>query len=119
MASALPGETGNPEIASFHLNDACFFTKNTKHSLKYHLVRVEPLFIVRTIDWMHQTGPGILLSVTHTLYVNQVCHAVSRGVKDGSCPSSMAYKTGANFVGHTMYIGDAFPHLLELIPTDN
>jgi len=29
-ASALPGETGNPEIASFHLNAACFFTKNTK-----------------------------------------------------------------------------------------
>jgi len=23
-ASALPGETGNPEIASFHLNAACF-----------------------------------------------------------------------------------------------
>ena len=30
-ASALPGETGNSEIASFHLNVACFFTKNTKH----------------------------------------------------------------------------------------
>jgi len=28
-ASALPGETGNTEIASFHLNDACFFTKKT------------------------------------------------------------------------------------------
>jgi len=26
-ASALPGETGNPEIAYFHLNAACFFTK--------------------------------------------------------------------------------------------
>jgi len=26
-ASALPGESGNPEIASFHLNAACFFTK--------------------------------------------------------------------------------------------
>jgi len=27
------GETGNPEIASFHLNAALFFTKkNTKHS---------------------------------------------------------------------------------------
>ena len=32
-ASALPGQTGNPEIASFHLNVACFFhQKNTKHS---------------------------------------------------------------------------------------
>ena len=28
-ASALPGKTGNPEIASFHLNVACFYT--TKH----------------------------------------------------------------------------------------
>jgi len=26
-ASALPGKTGNPEIASFRLNAACFFTK--------------------------------------------------------------------------------------------
>jgi len=34
-AAALPGETGNPEIASFHLNAAaCFSSKNTKHSLK-------------------------------------------------------------------------------------
>ena len=56
-ASALPGETGNPEIASFHLTVACFFIKNTKHSSKYHLVRAEPPFTVKTIDWMHQTGP--------------------------------------------------------------
>jgi len=26
-ASALPGETGNPKIASFHLNVACFLPK--------------------------------------------------------------------------------------------
>jgi len=31
--SALPGETGNQEIGSFHLNAVCFRTnKNTKHS---------------------------------------------------------------------------------------
>jgi len=30
--SALPGETGNPEIASFHSNAACFFIKKHKHS---------------------------------------------------------------------------------------
>jgi len=41
-ASALPGETGNLEVASFHLNVACFSPKNTKHSLKYHLVTAEP-----------------------------------------------------------------------------
>jgi len=56
-ASALPWETGNPEIASFHLNAACFFTKNTKHSLKYHLIRAEPPFTVKKVDWVHQTGP--------------------------------------------------------------
>jgi len=33
-ASALPGETGNPEIASFHLNAACFFTKKHETQLK-------------------------------------------------------------------------------------
>jgi len=35
-ASALSGETGNPEIASFHLNVACFFTK------KYETVKISP-----------------------------------------------------------------------------
>jgi len=33
-ASALPGETGNLEIASFHLNAACFFTKKHETQLK-------------------------------------------------------------------------------------
>jgi len=32
-ASALPGETGNPEIAPFHLNTACFFTKKTQNTV--------------------------------------------------------------------------------------
>jgi len=57
-ASALPGEPVNAEIAPFHLNDACFFAKkNTKHSLKCHLVRAEPPFAVIAIEWEHQTGP--------------------------------------------------------------
>jgi len=56
-ASALPGETGNPEIASFHLNAACFFTKKHETQLKIHLVRAEAPFTVKTIDWEHQTGP--------------------------------------------------------------
>ena len=57
-ASALPGETGNPEIASFHLNAACFLPKNPQNIFsKYHLVRAEPPFTVKTIDWMHHTGP--------------------------------------------------------------
>jgi len=33
-ASVLPGETENPEIASFHLNAACFFTKKDETQLK-------------------------------------------------------------------------------------
>ena len=33
-ASALPEETGNPEIASFHLNGACFLTKKHETQLK-------------------------------------------------------------------------------------
>jgi len=87
-ASALPGETRNSKIAYFHLNAAYFLPKTTWNTLKYHLVRAEPPFTVKTIDWMHQTGPGILLSVTHMLYVNQDCHGVSHCVKDRSCSSS-------------------------------
>ena len=52
-AYALPAETGNPEIAAFHLNSACFFTKKHETQLKYHLVRAEPPFTVKTIDWVH------------------------------------------------------------------
>jgi len=33
--SALPGETGTPEIASFHLNVACSFTK--KHETQFKI----------------------------------------------------------------------------------
>ena len=72
-----------PENCVFSLKCCIlFFTKNT---LKYHLVTDEPPFTVKTIDGMHQTGPRILLSVTHMLCVNQVCHGVGRCVKDGSC----------------------------------
>jgi len=64
------------------------FTKNTRNTSKCHLVTAEALCTVKTIDWMHQIGPRILLSVTHMLYVNQVCHGVGRCVKDASCSSS-------------------------------
>ena len=54
-ASALPCETGNPEIASFHLNTVCCFAnEGTKH-LNYHLVADELPFIPKVIDCMHQT----------------------------------------------------------------
>ena len=85
-ASALPAETGNPEIASFHLSAACFFTKKYETVLKYQLVRAEPPFAVKTIDWMHQTGPRkgyehrILLSVTHMLCDSVLAKSVTVSV---------------------------------------
>ena len=36
IASAVPGKTENPEIASFHLNAACLFTKKHESSHRYH-----------------------------------------------------------------------------------
>ena len=76
------------KVHYFHLNAACFLPKNTRNTLIYHLVITELPFTVKMIDWMHQAGPRILLSVTHMLYVNQVCHCVGRCVKDRSCSSS-------------------------------
>jgi len=93
IASALPGEAGNPEIASFHLDAACFSEKKTWNTAK-------------NITWSELNHPSlskrsngctrqdlgrehnILLSVTHMLCVSQVRHSVSRCVKDGSCFSS-------------------------------
>jgi len=46
-----------------------FYQKNTRNTLKYHLVTAEPPFTIKTIHWMHQTGSRILQSVTRTLYV--------------------------------------------------
>jgi len=56
-ASALPGETGNSEIASFHLNAACFFTKKHETQSKISPGQSWTTFTVKTIDWVHQTGP--------------------------------------------------------------
>jgi len=82
------GGNENPKIAYFHLNAASLLPKTTRNTSKYHLVTAKPPFTVKTIDWMHETGPRILLSVTHMLYVNQDRYGVGRCVKDGSCSSS-------------------------------
>jgi len=89
-ASAQPMETGNrkPENCIFSLKCCMLFTKNTRNTLKYHLITAKPPLTVKIIDRMHQTWPRILLSVTNMLYVNQVCHGVGRCVKDWSCSSS-------------------------------
>jgi len=46
--SELPGETATRKLRFF---------KNTQNTSKYHLVRAEPPITVKTIDWVHQTGP--------------------------------------------------------------
>jgi len=75
-ASAVAGETGNREIASFHLNAACIFAKKTK-TQKYHLVTAELPFAVKAIDCMvHETALGREHSILH--YVNIDSAPVSR-----------------------------------------
>jgi len=91
-ASALPGETWNPEIASFQLNAACFFTQ--KHETVKNITWSElnhPSLSTRSSGSTRQDlvrEHSILLCVTQMLCVSQVCHSVSRCVKDGSCSSS-------------------------------
>ena len=62
----------------------------TQGGHNYHLVAVELPFIPKLIDCTHRTiktyierENSILLSVTHTLCVYQVCHGVSRCAKMG------------------------------------
>jgi len=77
----------------------CQWTQHKTH-LNYHLVTAELPFIPKVIYCMHQTiktylqrEHSILLSVTRMLYVYQVCHGVSRCVKDESCSlSSLEWK---------------------------
>jgi len=80
-ASVLPGETGNPEIASFHLNAACFFTKKHETQLKYHWSELNYLSLSKWSTECTSQDLGrehsILLSVTHMFCVSQVCHSVS------------------------------------------
>ena len=91
-ASALPGETGNPEIASFHLTVARFFTKEHERQLKNITLSElnHPSLSKQSTGCTRQDlgrEHSILLSVTHVLCVSQVCHGVSCCVKDGSCSS--------------------------------
>jgi len=89
--SALRGETGNPKIASFHWNAACFFLLKTRNILKnitWSELNHSSLSKGSTGCTRQNLGRehSILLSVTHMLCMNQVCYGVS--VKDGSCSSS-------------------------------
>ena len=94
----------------------CFFTKNTRNTAKYHLVTTEPPFTVKTIDWMQQTGRKILLSVTHMLYVNQICHGVSCFIKDGSSsPLSLSESQWTVLMEYltTLQMLDAIKHITD------
>jgi len=50
-------ENRKPENCVFSLKCCMLFTKNTRNTLKYHLLTAEPPFTVKMIDWMHRTGP--------------------------------------------------------------
>ena len=84
--------------------------RTRKTHLNYHLVAVELHFIPKVIDCMHietylERQHSILLSVTHKLYVYQVCHGVSRWVKDGSCSSSsLEWKSTYSINGLSCYL---------------
>ena len=85
-ASALSGETGNPEIAAFHLNAAFFFhqkTWNTVKNITWSELKHPSLSKWSTGCTRQDLGRehSILLSVTHMLCVSQVCHGVTRCVK--------------------------------------
>jgi len=85
-SSAIPGETGNPEIASFHLTAACFSPKKTQNTVK-NITWSElnhPSLSKRSTGCTRQNlgrEHSILLSVTHMLCLSQVCHGVNRCVK--------------------------------------
>ena len=76
------------------------------------MVTVELPFIPKVIDFMHQViktylerEHSILLFVTCTLYVYQVCYGAGRCVKDGSCSSSsLEWKLTDSINGISYYL---------------
>jgi len=92
-ASTVPGDRGNAEIASFHLNVACYFAskrrKHTEiapgHSWTTIHCQNDPLCIRQDLRGQHSTQQYVK---TLVLDVYQVCHGGSRCVKNWSCSSS-------------------------------
>jgi len=91
-AYALPGKTWNRKLHFFHLN-ATFLQRKT-HETHENVTRLQlnrpSLSKLLTGCTRQDLGKehSILLSVTHMLYDNQVCHGVGRCVKDVNCSSS-------------------------------
>jgi len=68
----------------------------------------------QTIKTYLESEHSILLSVTYTLYVYQVCHGVGRCVKDGSCfLSSLEWKWMNSINGIPQQILDAIKHITD------
>ena len=82
------------KLRPFHLNTVSLCQRTHKTHSSCYLVAAELPFIPKAIDCMNQIKiylereHSILLFVTHTLYVYEVCNGVGRCVKDGSCSSS-------------------------------
>ena len=95
IASALPEEWRHrkPRNCVFSLKCCMFFLPKTGNTVK-NIIWSElnnPSLSKRSTGCTKQDlgrEHRILLSVTHMLCVSQVCHGVSRCVKDGSCSSS-------------------------------
>ena len=103
-------ESGNPKIASFHLNDACCFTKNRWNTLKDIIwsQTIHPSPSKRSSECTRQdlgSEHSILQYVTLTLDVYQVCHCVGHCVKNGGCSSScMESKSMDSIAGISYYL---------------
>jgi len=113
ICSALPCETGNPEIASFHLNTVfCFANKCTEYIqiitwslLNYPSFPKWSTVCIKTLKTYLEREHSILLSVSGTLYVYQVCNGASRCVKDGRCSSSgLEWKLTDSINGISYYL---------------
>ena len=82
--SALPCETENREIASFHLNVVSFFaSKHTKH-IKTITYGHRQTILHSWDDQLYAANKTIQPSDMHTVGVHHVCHDIGRHVSCGS-----------------------------------
>jgi len=88
-----------------------FYQNHTKH------IKISPSYSWTNLHCqndrlVHQTEPrkhSIVLSVTHMLCVNQVCHGVGRFVKDGSSSSSsLEWKSMNSINGISYYVNKCY-----------
>jgi len=96
-----------------------YHVKHTKHMLKYHLVTAEPPFTVKMINCMHQSGPRKGAYHRAVCYPQawcyQVCHCVGRCVKNGSCSSSIEWKSVDCTAGISYYLNECQMLLMRIV----